>query len=114
MSESWPKAVSPVNIMSGFMKAGINPLNPGQITDRQTAPPRLFSPEGSSETADVISGDSTSVSSIVTRAGSVDRDTSSNVSGYISTGQASFDDILSLPSGKSKSKAKSVNKVYHQ
>ena len=42
LSESWPKAVFPMN-MSGFLKAGIYPLNPGQITDRLTAPSKLYS-----------------------------------------------------------------------
>ena len=43
LSQSWSKAVTPVNIMSGFMKAGIYPLNPGQIIDRQICPSKLFS-----------------------------------------------------------------------
>ena len=41
LSESWPRAVFPMN-MSGFLKAGIYPLNPGQITDRLTAPSKLY------------------------------------------------------------------------
>ena len=69
------------------MKAVIYPLDPGQITDRQTDSFRLFSPKGAcSDTKDVISSDSISVGSIVAHAGSVDKDTSSNASEPISTG----------------------------
>ena len=42
LGEAWPQSVTPVNIMSGFRKCGKNPLNPGQITDCQTAPSLTF------------------------------------------------------------------------
>ena len=35
---AWPNSVTPINIMSGFKKCGVYPLNPGEITDRQIAP----------------------------------------------------------------------------
>ena len=38
LAHAWPQSVTPVNIMSGFCKCGIHPLNPGVIDDRQTAP----------------------------------------------------------------------------
>ena len=38
LAHAWPLSVTPVNIMSGFRKCGIYPLNPGVIDDRQTAP----------------------------------------------------------------------------
>ena len=38
VAEAWPKSVTPVNLMSGFRKTGIHPLNPGCIQDRVTAP----------------------------------------------------------------------------
>ena len=38
VAEAWPKSVTPVNLMSGFRKTGIHPLNPGCIHDRVTAP----------------------------------------------------------------------------
>ena len=38
LAHAWPQSVTPVNIMSGFRKCGIHPLNPGVIDDRQTAP----------------------------------------------------------------------------
>lgn len=38
LAHAWPRSVTPVNIMSGFHKCGIHPLNPGVIDDRQTAP----------------------------------------------------------------------------
>ena len=38
VAETWPKSVTPVNLMSGFRKTGIHPLNPGCLHDRVTAP----------------------------------------------------------------------------
>ena len=35
-------SLTPVNIMSGFKKCGIYPLNPGEVTDRQIAPSTVF------------------------------------------------------------------------
>ena len=40
---AWPQALTPLNIMSGFKKCGIYPLNPGEVTDRQLAPSTVFS-----------------------------------------------------------------------
>ena len=56
LGKSWPQAVTPVNIMSGFRKTGVYPLNPGQITDRQTAPSKaLCASEESSENSSASS-----------------------------------------------------------
>ena len=38
VGEAWPQALTPLNIMGGFRKCGIYPLNPGAVTDRQLAP----------------------------------------------------------------------------
>ena len=38
LATAWPQAVTPVNIMTGFKKCGMYPLNPGEVTDRQIAP----------------------------------------------------------------------------
>ena len=38
VGEAWPQASTPLNIMGGFRKCGIYPLNPGAVTDRQLAP----------------------------------------------------------------------------
>ena len=37
-ADAWPKSFTPVNLMSGFRKTGIHPLNPGCIHDRLTGP----------------------------------------------------------------------------
>ena len=42
LAQAWPESVTPVNVMSGFRKCGIYPLNPGQISDRQLAPSRAL------------------------------------------------------------------------
>ena len=43
LGKAWPTSHTPVNILSGFRKCGIYPLNPGQIDDRQIAPSKVFS-----------------------------------------------------------------------
>ena len=45
---AWPQALTAVNIMSGFKKCGIYPLNAGEVTDRQLAPSTLFNSSSSS------------------------------------------------------------------
>ena len=50
LAVAWPQAVTPVNIMAGFKKCGVYPLNPGEITDRQIAPSKLrYSAQAGSE-----------------------------------------------------------------
>ena len=39
---AWPLALTPSNIISGFTKTGIFPLNPGRITDAQKAPSTVY------------------------------------------------------------------------
>ena len=38
LEEAWPKSLTPVNLMSGFRKTEIHPLNPSYIHDRVFAP----------------------------------------------------------------------------
>ena len=42
VGEAWPHAFTPVNVMAGFKKTGIYPLNPGEVTDRQLGPSKVF------------------------------------------------------------------------
>lgn len=42
LAQAWPQSMTPVNIMSGFRKCGIYPLNPGEVADRMTAPSTVF------------------------------------------------------------------------
>ena len=49
LAVAWPQSATPVNIMSGFCKCGIHPLNPGVIDDRQTAPSQAVSGAAQSE-----------------------------------------------------------------
>ena len=70
VGSAWPQSLTPVNIMSGFKKTGIYPLNPGEVTDRQVAPSALFTTEPSPSTPDTSSGtrsDATPYASSVTR-----------------------------------------------
>ena len=34
VAEAWPVSLSPLNIMTGFKKMGVYPLNPSEVTDR--------------------------------------------------------------------------------
>ena len=52
---AWPKSVTPINIMSGFKKCGVYPLNPGEITDRQITPSSVFCSEKGFNEYDVSS-----------------------------------------------------------
>ena len=38
VGEAWPLSFTSVNVLSGFKKCGIFPLNPREVTDRQLAP----------------------------------------------------------------------------
>ena len=42
VAEAWPHSCTPVNILSGFKKCGIFPINPRAVSDRQLAPSRLL------------------------------------------------------------------------
>ena len=45
VAEAWPNSFTAVNVMSGFKKSGVYPLNPGQVTDRQLAPSKALRPQ---------------------------------------------------------------------
>ena len=38
VAEAWPHSFTALNVMSGFKKCGVFPLNPSEICDRQIAP----------------------------------------------------------------------------
>ena len=80
---AWPQSITPVNIMAGFRKCGIYPLNPGEVTDRQLAPSALFTSDDA--TPDTPSEDSSALAD----SSSVVSDRKSNAS--------SLSDILVLP-----------------
>ena len=42
VAEAWPLSLTPLNIMSGFKKTGIYPINPSEVTDKEFAPSKLF------------------------------------------------------------------------
>ena len=42
VATSWPDAFSPHNIMGGFRKTGIYPINPGAIDDKMLSPSEAF------------------------------------------------------------------------
>ena len=91
MGEAWPLALSPSNLIAGFCKSGIYPLNPGRISDHELGPSRAFQANEESEGHD--SSLQSPPSSLTTRAGSTPPSISSNFSSAI-------DEILVLPKPK--------------
>ena len=55
LGEAWPLALTPSNIIAGFCKSGIYPLNPGRISDRELAPSKTFSSGLSSDSPSTAS-----------------------------------------------------------
>ena len=49
VAEAWPVSLTPVNIMGGFKKCGIYPINPGEVSDQQLAPSKAFQPQKPSQ-----------------------------------------------------------------
>ena len=77
VAEAWPVSVTPVNLMSGFKKCGIYPLNPSEVEDRmlKKAPSQPIVPvaDATSDTSSVCSSSEVSQVSLVTQAsGSID------------------------------------------
>ena len=50
---TWPLALTPSNLISGFTKTGIFPLNPGRIIDSQKAPSTVYNNDESDESQSV-------------------------------------------------------------
>jgi hypothetical protein len=111
-----------MNIMSGFLKAGIYPLNPGQITDRLTAPSKIYSTHDQDDdnACTNYSGlsDSTSADSTVTHIGNTN---ATDISSIASGGSSQvfeesnyLNEILLLPcvkTSKSSGSARSINSI---
>ena len=51
IGETWARSITPVNILSGFKKSGIFPLNPSEVCDRMLAPSITTNPLGDSASA---------------------------------------------------------------
>ena len=62
VAEAWPKAVNPINIFSGFRKTGVFPLNPGEVTDRYTAPAKVYKQSSVPDNLDTSVNQSSSTS----------------------------------------------------
>ena len=45
VAEALTNSLTPLNIISGFKKCGVHPLNPGEVKDRQLAPSKAVRPE---------------------------------------------------------------------
>ena len=45
VAQAYPTSFTPVNVLSGFRKAGVYPFNPSEVDDRQLAPSTAFQTE---------------------------------------------------------------------
>ena len=52
VGEAWPRSFTPLNILSGFRKCGIQPFNPGKVGDRTLAASKGVTPESEHEGKD--------------------------------------------------------------
>ena len=52
VGEAWPCSFTPLNILSGFRKCGIQPFNPGKVGDRTLAASKGVTPESEHEGKD--------------------------------------------------------------
>jgi len=62
VAQAYPTSFTPVNVLSGFKKAGVYPFNPSEVNDRQLVPSTVFQTEKSipTGTADEASCSSSS------------------------------------------------------
>ena len=44
VGETWAHSITPMNILSGFKKSRISPLNPSEVSDRMLTPAAIFKP----------------------------------------------------------------------
>lgn len=86
---AWPFALTPSNLIAGFCKSGIYPLNPGRIADREFGPSKSFPVENESQ-SNILQSPPSSLS-LTTMADS----TSS-----LPSTSGSIDEILRLPKPK--------------
>jgi len=45
VAEAYPISFTPVNVLSGFKKAGMYPFNPSEVNDQQLVPSTAFQME---------------------------------------------------------------------
>ena len=118
VGQAWPLALTPSNLISGFCKCGIYPLNPGRITDRHMAHSTVYNGEkehswslnSPSNTNNNASGQSpqssasVQSSSLLSIQSSPLNARSSSLPVCSSSESKSIDDILLLPKAKMTSK----------
>ena len=104
LGEDWPLALTPSNIIAGFFKSGIYPLNPGRISDRELAPSKTFSSGLSSDSPSTASVQSSPPRT--TRSDSLTTRADSNPPSLSSTSESAINDILALPKAMTPAKKK--------
>ena len=92
IGKAWPLALTPNNLISGFTKTGIYPLNPGRITNHSKAPSTVFSADSEATSSPDQSQNSSTIQS-----SSEAKQTSSSQQDPSSTDSTSIEEILALP-----------------
>ena len=92
IGKAWSLAVTPNNLISGFTKTGIYPLNPGRITDCSKAPSTVFSAD-----SEVTGSTDQSQNSFKMQSLSEVKQFLSSQHGPSSTDFTSIEEILALP-----------------
>ena len=102
VAKAWPVSVTSVNLMSGFKKCRIYPLNPSEVEDRMVKvvqpQPIIILADNTSDTSSVCSS---SEVSLVTQASS--------------SFDSAFNEVLKLPTANpKKAQKKSYTTMYHR
>ena len=64
VGETWAHSITPMNILSGFKKSGISPLNPSEVSDRMLTPAAIFKPSSDASSSSSLTPPTASSSSL--------------------------------------------------
>ena len=108
VGNTWAHSITPMNILSGFKKTGIAPLNPGEVSDRMLAPATVHKPSSDSSAGASSSALTPPAFSDENHPGSSDTDSMrTHISNSVSTvSSGDLSEILKYPEAKVTSKAK--------
>jgi len=95
---AWPLALIPSNLIAGFCKSGIYPLNPGRIADRELGPSKSFPVENEESQSNSLQSPPSSLS-VTTMADSTP---------CLPSTSGSIDEILRLPKPKTHTRKKAT------
>ena len=117
LSQVWPRSVTAINLMSGFRKTGIFPLNPGCIRDRECAPSTAIAADTSFESSlECLDTSASTENSVETHAPSSGASALSDILSQSSESSAlslAMDSLLIKPQLKKKTMRKQKKAYNH-